>query len=187
MIPRVIFYHCPLLLEACGFHKGRCAFKFENMWLKVEGFVERVQQWWNGYCFVSSCSFILAQKLKDLKVDLKKWNREEFGDLAFREKKKLLFELLGLDAIKEVWGLSNVVQSHRIQIRGDIEYLASLEEIFWRQKSRALFVKEGDNNTCFFHRLANSHRRANQINSIEVDEVVYKDEMDVHSQVVRFH
>ena len=103
------------------------------------------------------------------------------------KKKKLLFELLGLDAIKEVWGLSNVVQSHRIQIRGDIEYLASLEEIFWRQKSRALFVKEGDNNTCFFHRLANSHRRANQINSIEVDEVVYKDEMDVHSQVVRFH
>ena len=48
-------------------------------------------------------------------------------------------------------------------------------------------MKEGDNNTCFFHRLANSHRRANQINSIEVDEVVYKDEMDVHSQVVRFH
>ena len=91
MIPQVIFYHCPLLLEACGFHKGRCAFKFENMWLKVEGFVERVQQWWNGYCFVSSCSFILAQKLKDLKVDLKKWNREEIGDLAFREKKKICY------------------------------------------------------------------------------------------------
>ena len=130
VLSRVIFYHCPLLLEACGFCKGRCAFKFEKMWLKAKGFVERVQQWWNGYCFVGSHSFILAQKLKALKVDLKKWNREEFGDLAFRKKKSLLFELLGLDAIKKVRGLLNVEQSHHIQIRGDIEYLASLEEIF---------------------------------------------------------
>ena len=48
-------------------------------------------------------------------------------------------------------------------------------------------MKERDNNTHFFHRLANSHRRANQINSIEVDEVVYEDEMDVRSQVVQFY
>ena len=80
--------------------------------------------------------------------------------MAFR-KKSLLSELLGLDAISEVWDLSNEEQSPRIQIRGDIEYLASLEEIFWRQKSRVLFVKEGNNNTHFFHKLANSHRRAN--------------------------
>ena len=103
---RVIFDHCPLLLEAGGFCWGCCAFKFENMWLKAEDFVERVQQWWNGYCFVGSPSFILAQKLKALKGDLKKCNREEFGDLAFR-KKSLLSELLGLDAISEVWDLSN--------------------------------------------------------------------------------
>ena len=36
---------------------------------------------------MGSPSFILAQKLKALKGDLKKWNREEFGDLAFRKKK----------------------------------------------------------------------------------------------------
>ena len=31
--------------------------KFENMWLKVEGFVDKVQQWWNNYCFTGSPSF----------------------------------------------------------------------------------------------------------------------------------
>ena len=50
------------------------------------GFVERVWQWWNGYCFLGSPSFILAHKLKALKYDLKMWNKEEFGDLAFRKK-----------------------------------------------------------------------------------------------------
>ena len=59
--------------------------------------------------------------------------------------------------------------------------MASLKKIFWRQKSRALYVKEEDNNTHFFHRLANSHRSANQIKRIEVDGVLYEDEFDVNS------
>ena len=84
--------------------KGRSVFKFENMWLKEEGFVERVRQWWNGYCFLGSPSFILARKLKALKDDLKKWNKEVFGNLAFR-KKCLLFELLELDAREDLLGL----------------------------------------------------------------------------------
>ena len=60
-------------------------------------------------------------------------------------------------------------------------------QLSWRTFLCVLFVKEGDNNTCFFHRLANSHRSANQINNIEVDGVVYEDEIEVHSQVVHFY
>ena len=54
---------------------------------------------------MGSPSFILAYKIKALKEDLKKWNKEELGDLAFR-KKCLLFELLGLDAREDLLGLS---------------------------------------------------------------------------------
>ena len=68
---RVISDHCLLLVEAGGVGRGHCAFKFENMWLKVEGFVERVKLWWEGYCFMGSPSFVLAQKLKALKEELK--------------------------------------------------------------------------------------------------------------------
>ena len=48
-------------------------------------------------------------------------------------------------------------------------------------------MKEGNNNTRFFHRLANSHRNANRIKRIEVDGVLYEDEFDVHSQIVLFY
>ena len=88
------------------------------MWLKVEGFVDRVQKWQNGYSFVGLLGFVLAKKLRVLKVDLKKWNKEEFDDLAFR-KKNLLTELMGLDVREELLGLSNGEQFRRIQIKGD--------------------------------------------------------------------
>ena len=78
-------------------------------------------------------------------------------------------------------------KARRLVVKSDIDYLASLEEISWRQKSKALFIKEGDNNTQFFHIIANSHRRANQIREVEVDGFHYEDELEVTDQVVDFY
>ena len=48
-------------------------------------------------------------------------------------------------------------------------------------------MKEGDNNTRFFHRVANSHRRTNHIQGIEVDGAFHEDEEEVRSKVVNFY
>ena len=90
---------------------------------------------------MGSPSFVLAQKLKSLKEDLKKWNKEDFGDLAFR-KKCLLSELLGLDAKEELMGLSNEEASRHTQVKGDIAAVAALEETFLETKVSG-FVCEG--------------------------------------------
>ena len=105
---------------------------------------------------MGSLSFVLAQKLKGFKEYLKKWNKKEIGDSSFRKKCFFFFflELIGLDAKGELLGLSYEEQSRQTQFKGEIEMLVALEESFWRQKFRALYVKEGDNNTRFFHRLA---------------------------------
>jgi len=51
-------------------------FKFENVWLEVEGFsdfVEVVRDDFNAY---GSSSFVLAKKLNFLKSKHKEWNRD---------------------------------------------------------------------------------------------------------------
>jgi hypothetical protein len=68
---RLSFDHFPNLLDCGGSQGGKRPFKFENMSLKVECFVDRVRQWWYSYQFQGSPSFILANKLKALKADLK--------------------------------------------------------------------------------------------------------------------
>ena len=72
-------------------------------------------------------------------------------------------------------------------MRSQIENLLSLEEISWRQKSRMLCIKEGDNNTKFFHKVANSRKRYNYLNMLEVDGVIYEEDLEVADQVVHFY
>ena len=69
-------------------------------------------------------------------------------------------------------------------MKAQVEHLLSLEEISWRQKSRMLCIKEGDNNTKFFHKMANTHKRYNHLSFLEVDGVIYEDEVEMATQVV---
>ena len=48
-------------------------------------------------------------------------------------------------------------------------------------------MKERGNNTRFFYRVANSHRRINHFRGIEVDGVLYEDEEEVQAKVVHFY
>jgi hypothetical protein len=52
-----------ILLDCCGIQWGYRPFKFENMWFKADGFVDKVRLWWSSYRFQGSPSFIFAQKL----------------------------------------------------------------------------------------------------------------------------
>ena len=68
--------HFPILLDGGGLRRGPAPFRFENMWLKEEGFKDVLQTWWEGLNFRRSASFVFAAKLQALKSLLKNWNRE---------------------------------------------------------------------------------------------------------------
>ena len=154
--------------------RGKSPFRFENMWLKMDGFVNRVDSWWNRHFFSGTPSYVFAKKLKALKEYIIQWNRQEFGNVG-RKKKELLGALELLDAKDGVIGLTKTEMNERNEVRSQIEHLLSLEEISWRQKSRMLCIKEGGNNTKFFHKMANSHRRYNHLSFLEVDGVIYEE------------
>ena len=68
-----------VLLDGEGLRRGPSPFRFENMWLKVEGFKDLLKLWWERDNFSGSSSFILVAKLKALKSKLKEWNRDVFA------------------------------------------------------------------------------------------------------------
>jgi exonuclease III len=102
-LSRVLSDHFPIMLVCGETRRGGGYFKFENMWLQHEGFVEEVKGWWQSYQFVGDPSNVLARKLKALKGDLRRWNNEVFGHVE-KKKKDLLEEIRELDRLEEERG-----------------------------------------------------------------------------------
>ena len=61
------------------------------------------------------------------------------------------------------------------------------EEQIWGQKSRIKWLKEGDRNTNFFHRIANSHRRCNTIDRLMVDGELSMDQGIIEGCITHFY
>ena len=90
-----------------------------------------MRSWWESYLFQGSPSFILANKLKSLKLDLKRWNVEEFGNIG-RRVQNLWKDLNVLEAIENDRVLSAEENMEKDRIRGELEKSTLLEEICWR-------------------------------------------------------
>jgi hypothetical protein len=89
-----------LLLDCGAPGRGSRYFKFENMWLKSDGFIDQVKTWWLSYEFSGLPNYILDSKLKALKTDLKKLNEKVFGDVG-KKKNELLKGIRELDLVEK--------------------------------------------------------------------------------------
>lgn len=123
--------HRPILLESGDWDATPSYFKFENMWLQFEGFVDKLKNWWQSYNFSGRADFILLQKLKSLKKDITRWNKEEFGKVETR-KTTALDELMALEQMTEGRQLTLIESNQMMSLRVELQQLAKAEEISWR-------------------------------------------------------
>ncbi|XP_059598831.1 uncharacterized protein LOC132255113 [Vitis vinifera] len=182
-LSRPVSDHFPVLLEGGAVRRGPSPFRFENMWLKVEGFQELIHSWWQGIEVRGSASYRLATKMKEVKQKLKVWNREVFGRLE--DNKAAAIQLVDhWDMVESERRLSEEETISKKEAKESYAKWASLEETHWRQHSRELWLREGDKNTGYFHRMAAAHRRINHMDRIKINGVWLTEEKDVREGVV---
>ena len=151
-----------------GIRRGPTPFRFENMWLKVEGFKDLVHSWWQGIEVRGSASYKLATKMKEIKQKLKVWNREVFGKLE--SNKTLALQQVEFWDREESERILTVEKTElKKEAKDNYRKWVIMEETHWRQLSREIWLKEGDRNTGFFHRMASAHRRNNSLERIKIN------------------
>lgn len=90
------------------------------------------------------------KKLSYVKQKLKSWNREVFGNI-FDEKRRLEGDLGALNAKVMADGMDEVDFLMEKDLLSRYREVLQREEIYWKQKLCANWLKEGDRNTKFFH------------------------------------
>nr|XP_023895077.1 uncharacterized protein LOC112006991 [Quercus suber] len=157
--------HTPILLdtnlEDCFAHR---LFRFEVAKIRDNGCNSIVEEAWNDETRGPAFSKLYKKQAKT-RVALRKWNKEVLGHCQVR------INLL-MDKISEVQKRPPAEENGRIEEELQVELSEWLlrSEILWKQKSRELWLKEGDRNTKFFHLSTIIRRRQNNIDAIKTEE-----------------
>ncbi|XP_058783451.1 uncharacterized protein LOC131658138 [Vicia villosa] len=184
---RDISDHCPVWILKDNADWGPKPFRFNNEWFSLDSFLPFVEKEWKSMKVGGRGDFILKEKLRLLKDKLRRWNKEVFGKI----------ELDMEDGVRDL-----NIADERLASFNDAFFddnLALRKEssaTFWRnlrlkenmllQKSRVKWIKEGDSNSGFFHKMMKQRRRINHLGPIFTPDGVAESVEDVKGTVFSY-
>ncbi|XP_042950313.1 uncharacterized protein LOC122282426 [Carya illinoinensis] len=159
--------HIPILFESSNFQpmpRRPKQFHLEAMWVGEEQCERIIEQVWSERGGNRGMEDLL-NLIQGCGQQLKIWNRHSFGLV----KKKLNEARAELEKAQfshshdpNPKGLSQAINK--------VQLWLEREEVMWRQRSRIQWLKEGDQNTRFFHSSASMRRKRNTIQGLKDDQ-----------------
>uniref|UniRef100_A0A803NKB3 Reverse transcriptase domain-containing protein n=1 Tax=Cannabis sativa TaxID=3483 RepID=A0A803NKB3_CANSA len=153
--------HRPLCLMTDGqVAKFKRSFKFEEGWTRDDRSNLVVNNAWNSVSH-NWASARIFKRVGATRVALLNWSRTQFGklDVAIKELENKLNSLQSLPAGSRDWDQERV-------IRRELNESLERKAIYWKQRARISWLKDGDKCSKFFFLSATIKGRRNAIESI---------------------
>lgn len=163
--------HTPLLLQTgnASFRGKSQRFRFELGWLHRDGFQEMVAEVWNREVRWKDALEKWQNRIRAVRKYLRGWSKHSLGE--DRKKKKLItLKLDALDKKSESYMLSTQELEQKSILSFELSKMRRKEELYWAQRAKAGMILQGDDNTKFFHLLANGRYRKTRITQLEQEE-----------------
>ncbi|CAA7014686.1 unnamed protein product [Microthlaspi erraticum] len=134
--------------------KRRQQFRFDKRWIGREGLLESIEKGWKN--FHGEVSPSLVDRIHSCRHEISVWrkNNQPYGKARIAELQTVL-EVVQDDDTK--------TQEELIDITNKLKEAYRDEEGYWKQKSRNMWLKDGDLNTKFFHASTKQRRAVNRI------------------------
>ncbi|GAU27412.1 hypothetical protein TSUD_356480 [Trifolium subterraneum] len=137
----------------------RKEFRFENSWLKEEDIEEVVNVGWNH-----GEDLEIIHRLTHCADELQRWGRKKRR--RFKEEIKEHEE--EMERTRDKGDASNT--SRFLEAQKQHAKVLIQEDIFWRQRAKMHWLKDGDLNTKFFHMSASARAKVKKIEKLITDE-----------------
>ncbi|XP_073152636.1 uncharacterized protein [Henckelia pumila] len=170
--------HSPILLNTSGnlVHRVPKRFRFENRWFCDPGLRETVMDSWR-----ESVGLDIQNRLTHCSELLISWGRKfsnTFKEDIGRVKRRL-------DAFRRRDDEESVEQEKAL--KNQLTSLLVQQEIYWQQRAKNFWLRDGDSNTRFFHASASARRKANRIQRLKNDNGIWvEDVTEICSTVGRY-
>ncbi|GKV39565.1 hypothetical protein SLEP1_g47323 [Rubroshorea leprosula] len=165
---RTISDHCAIIMKTKVTDWGPKPFRVLDAWQQHPEFKRVVEEQWNAMAVDGYAGFRCKQKLKMLKEFLREWNKGVFGDIEAHFERAAA-KVASVDMKNEDFTLEEDEVHERQEGFQEIWDILRKREALWRQKLRSNWVKLGDANTRFFHKIANGRKACNGIVGLSCD------------------
>ncbi|XP_022003879.2 uncharacterized protein LOC110901355 [Helianthus annuus] len=177
--------HCPVIL-ACGAQDfGPVPFKFYNSWIGSKELDDIVKKNVVQQATLQKGDIVLAKTLKSIKSDIKSWR------VVTHRQEMQVMEDLGreaerLEKLAETTSLNAEEKQLRAEIRVQLKRMeiAKIKDLY--QKSRVKWIKDGDENTKFFHGVINTNISRSRINGIVINGVWVTDPIIIKEHICKW-
>ena len=119
--------------------------------------------------------------MKFIKACIRQWSLSN-GVINAKKIQDLKRELNALEAGINDRTLSQAEVEHKKSLQEQLWYAANAYESMLRQKARVKWLKEGDRNSAYFHKMINHRRRHNAIQGLIIDGVWVHDPSSVKNE-----
>lgn len=181
-LPIVSSDHSPLLFLLLPKKTSGSSFKFEAFWDAHPDCHNIIQEGWNQGLNEEEPWNNLQGKIKSCKVALQRWQKREFRR-ADREIAYLKEELKVMQNQEDQLTKGEDIK----RIQEEIKTLWKQEELFWCQRSRIKWLKDGDRNSKFFHATTIQRRGRNRIDRLKDDNGLWVEGQQEVFQLISEH
>ena len=168
VLQRDVSDHCPLILKTKLVDWGPKPFRVVDWLLNQKGYHSMVEEAWTAGQQGGWGGIALKNKLRNLRNSINQWSKDK-GDIKANKIQHLKQKLSDLETLASHRTLSEIEVQTKRALQQELWDTTNAYESLMRQKSRAKWIKEGDSNTTYFHKVINFRRCSNAIHGIFID------------------